>query len=272
MRMNVPAVFLLTMNRGFSICRALALQHPTSCLAVHTANPSFIEPTWRRNHLNFFKYRIAKLTRAKVPFLSFGYLPTELQRPSNDRGSSEVAEDSLDLHKPKGATLHRLYALRPQTLAFSLCDSPVGLLAALLDVIHTRIPSQSPLTSRSRSPFLSPIELEMQGSNHHDDEERGSRPSQSSEVHANGHASGSRDMDIHSYAWTATEILNFTMLQWLPGPEAVSRSSIIYAEKGGYIDEQITDSWSLGIALAASRTHGQHCTKLECVLSRPTGY
>lgn len=38
----------------------------------------------------------------------------------------------------------------------------MGLLAALLDVLHTREVVHDPLASRPISPFLSPVELEMQ--------------------------------------------------------------------------------------------------------------
>ena len=159
------------------------------------------------------------MTKAKVPFLSFGYVPTELQAP-REKQCSEASQDSLYSSRPLGPTLHRLYSLRPQTLAFSLCDSPVGLLAALLDVIHTRAPSQSPLTSRSRSPFLSPVELERQDADH--------EPSEQDRIYSGSTARPQypfsplqSEMDARNYTWSPTEVLNFTMLQWLPGPEAV---------------------------------------------------
>lgn len=211
---------LLTFIRGFNICRALAVHHPTNCLAVHTANPSFTVPTFKRGPMGYLKYRIAKLTKAKVPLLSFGYLPMEVQLPPANQLSRDLQEDALQLHRPLGPTLHRLYSLRPQTLAFSLCDSPVGLLAALLDVIHTRAPTLSPTTSRSRSPFLSPVELEMR----HPDtilEEDEDVHSASTERPRNPLSRRQSDLEIKSYTWSPTEILNFTMLQWLPGPEAV---------------------------------------------------
>lgn len=218
-RISIIASTVLISTRGFSICRALALQHPTHCIAVHTANPTFLEPTWKRGALGCLKYHIAKLTRAKISLLSFGYLPSEIRERPIGQSPKDV-EDSLDLHQPMGPTLHRLYSLRPQTLAFSLCDSPVGLLAALLDVIHTRAPSLSPITSRSRSPFLSPVELEMQ----HNDDGQDTTHSIATERVSNPMGLQRGDMDVRSYTWSPTEMLNFTMLQWLPGPEAVSIS------------------------------------------------
>jgi hypothetical protein len=202
-------------RRGFSVCRALAQSHSKHCLAVHTANPSFKEPTAKRSATAFLKYRIARLTRGKLPLLSFGYLPTDFQSRLEDEQTS-TAPNPLYLDRLLEPTLHHLYSLRPQTLSFSLCDSPVGLLAALLDVVHTRVPSSSPLSSRSRSPFLSPVELEMQESNHgpsalrHERIHSGSteRPHQSPRQN---------ELEARNYTWTPTEILNWTMMQWLPG-------------------------------------------------------
>jgi hypothetical protein len=187
--------------RGFSICRTLALQFPKKCLAVHTANPSFTAPTYRRSPVRYLKYRIAKATKAKISALSFGYTPSEVRTPPTL--PTEAHHDKYST-EPLAPTLHRLYSLRPQTLAFSLCDSPVGLLAALLDVIHTRDLPLQPDTARSRSPFLSPVELEMTREQDEDEE-----------------VTESREGDGRSHTWTPTEVLNFTMLQWLPGPEAV---------------------------------------------------
>ncbi|KAF1935396.1 alpha/beta-hydrolase, partial [Clathrospora elynae] len=174
---------------GFSICRALALRYPEKCLAVHTANPVFDAPTYKSGPVQYLKNRIAKMTKAKVSGLDFG-------------------------GRLLGPMLHRLYSLRPQTLAYSLCDSPVGLLAALLDVIHTRDLPLGPLGERERSPFLSPVEPEMRGEQEENDETETERERG---VERGDEGSG------RSYTWNPTEVLNFTMLQWLPGPEAALR-------------------------------------------------
>ena len=98
------------------------------------------------------KYHIARLTRAQIPFLQFGYTPTDFA--IEEAKASQPATDN---------TFTRQFMERPQTLSYSLCDSPVGLLASMLDVIHS---------------------------------------------------------SSNTYSWTQTEILNWTMMQWLPGPEA----------------------------------------------------
>jgi hypothetical protein len=187
---------------------------------VHTTNPSFDKPKLKSGPMRYLKYRVARLTRAKIPLLSFGYMPNEVQTPSKSLSEKHPGtHNGMYGGEPLGPTLHRLYSLRPQTLAFSLCDSPVGLLAALLDVIHTRDLPLRPLSSRPRSPFLSPVELEMQRGEEEQEEEEvySTSTSQPGDVTSSGEVEG----DGRSYTWSPTEVLNFTMLQWLPGPEAV---------------------------------------------------
>ncbi|KAJ4293409.1 hypothetical protein N0V90_008692 [Kalmusia sp. IMI 367209] len=177
------------------------------------------EPTFKKSPIAFLKYQIAKLTRASVASLSFGYVPLEVHDTAKQNSASQAAiRRSHASQGLIGPTLAHLYSQRPQTLAFSLCDSPIGLLAGLLDVIHYRTPSLSPITSRSRSPFLSPIEIEQQDS-HHD------RSSQETAFRAtaDGRAEqplSPRESEVNSknYSWSATEVLNWTMMQWLPGP------------------------------------------------------
>ena len=157
-----------------------------------------------------------------MPCLSFGYVPAEVQaQPAISEQQTSTAEPPY-AHGPIGATLTPLYALRPQTLAFSLCDSPVGLLGGLLDLIHTRAPSMSPVTSRSRSPFLSPVELELHD---HNEQLRSTTAAATSSDHPQPPPFSPRDSEHNAriYTWTPTEVLNWTMLQWLPGPEASLR-------------------------------------------------
>ncbi|KAH7135060.1 Alpha/Beta hydrolase protein [Dendryphion nanum] len=194
---------------GFNVCRALALGYPQSCMAVHTANPSFAEPTMRRTPAAWMKYQVARWTRGKISSLNFGYLPAEVEASEYTEQGSVQKTQLTGTHKELGIpTLASLHAQRPQTLAFSLCDSPIGLLASLLDSVHTRDSSGASLPARAQSPFLSPSELEMQ------------------EVQEIRHARSSRhesEIKAQSYTWTPTELLNWTMLQWLPGPEASLR-------------------------------------------------
>lgn len=235
----------LTSCRGFQICRALALNYPQSCNAVHTANPTFAEPTLKRSPTAWAKYQVARWTRAKISSMNFGYVPAEVEGTRFPNG------DSLQPAPHTGTTAHQgighsrgdtssiplasLHNQRPQTLAFSLCDSPIGLLASLLDTVHSpdssatsTSTSSSPSSPppRARSPFLSPSELEMQETrhvrSHSDDDDRQStstvRPARPTATSPHNSETGNQ-----SYSWTPTELLNWTMLQWLPGPEASLR-------------------------------------------------
>jgi len=199
------------------VCRAVAQNHSEHCAAIHTANPSFAKPSFKQSPMVFLKYQLARLTKAQISPLSFGYVPSELSESlQTGRGNTESLHHCAG---QTGSTIALLYSHRPQTLAFSLCDSPVGLLAGLLDVIHTRSISQSPIVSRSRSPFLSPSELEQQ-------ESQNASPMQNDEM---GSAARhpvlppsrrqTEDTNASHYTWSSTEVLNWTMLQWLPGPE-----------------------------------------------------
>ena len=144
-------LLLLSFVRGFKVARLIALRHQTRCVAVHTTSPHIPHCSFRGNLLNYIRYRIAKLSKARISMLSFGYVANDFNYPNPPR----------NCHHPLG--LERQDCQRMQTLSYSLCDSPVGLLAYMIDVIR---------------------------------------------------------QSYGSYSWTTTDILNWTMLQWLPGPEA----------------------------------------------------
>jgi pimeloyl-ACP methyl ester carboxylesterase len=138
-------------HRGFKIARMLAIHHPESCMGVHTVSPPTPPPSFSSNKATYLKYHISRLTGAKFSWLSFGYIPNDLRvlpLPKTDPVPPELIEQPVN---------------RPQTIAYGLCDSPSGLLAAVLDRLHS-----------------------------------------------NG----------QSHLWPPSDILNWTMLLWLPGPEA----------------------------------------------------
>ena len=132
----------------------LALHHQKSCKAVYTNSPDIPPPTPRITPFAYLKYQIARWTKCRIPCLRFGYTPsdvTSLRESWRQSLSTTPFEDQ---------------SFRPQTTAHSLCDSPVGLLACMLDAI---------------------------------------RPS------------------FTLKQWSNTDILNWTMMHWLPGPEAALR-------------------------------------------------
>jgi pimeloyl-ACP methyl ester carboxylesterase len=173
--------------RGFDICRALAVKCPRRCRAVHTTNPVFDQPSLTRTPLAWLKWNMAKLTQTRLAALSFGYTSLDVS----------ISQPTVQSLRPLGPTLHRLYSLRPQTLAFSLCDSPMGLLAGLLDTIHSRGLERPAVASRSRS--RSVCEQGMRGT-------------------GAGHERVGSDETVmpekceQSEVWSAPDILNWTMM------------------------------------------------------------
>lgn len=74
---------------------------------------------------------------------------------------------------------------RPQTISFALCDSPVGLLACIVDAID---PPLQATTSTRPNP-----------------------------------TSNSPPTALQQSPWTPTALINWVMLYWLPGPEVALR-------------------------------------------------
>lgn len=196
------ARLVLTGSRGFDVCRALAMREPKRCLAVHTCNPVFPAPTMRDKPSLWVKWQLARLTGARYPALRFGYVPSELAEPAQQRPSALAG-------RPLGPVMQQLLSLRPQTLAFSLCDSPIGLLAVLLDVIATQ--SSAPvLDARPRSPFLDPGELELQD---HEYAAAGHERVRSDDTVKASQSKGTDHAVLADRrSWTPTDILNWTMM------------------------------------------------------------
>ena len=138
----------------------LALHHPSTCLAIHTATPvPRLRPpslTWRP--WQYVRYLIARSTGAKIPGLRFGYATEDFSRSFGPKSNPSPF--------PGQGTGIGLSA-KPYTLAYALCDSPVGLLAWTRDALHRRT-------------------TVLQG-------------------------------------FTSEEVIDFTMISWLPGPEAPLR-------------------------------------------------
>ncbi|KAF1991125.1 alpha/beta-hydrolase [Aulographum hederae CBS 113979] len=156
---------------GMKVARALALQHPSRCLAVHTVSPELREPSTPRTFGVWLKYKIARLTNGRIRPLSFGFVPSDFDaHRSKDKDVNQRLPDDDVIHP---------HTARPQTSSYALCDSPVALLSCIIDAIY--------LTSGVR--ILGPDDTPTQA----------------------------------TPAWTYTDIVNWTMMQWLPGPEAALR-------------------------------------------------
>jgi hypothetical protein len=134
---------MLTEFRGFKIARLISIRHPSSVMALFT---SIASP-------------------ASSPTFS-SLLSHHLNRLTNHRLSGFNAPSSLSLNAIDTPSGLASLTTHPQTSAYAVCDSPAGLLAAVLDHIHT-----------------------------------------TGQLHL----------------WTPTDLLTWTMLLWLPGPEAPLR-------------------------------------------------
>lgn len=187
---------------GFDVARALAMQEPRRVRAVFTWNPVFKKPTLRAKPMAWGKWQLARMTRARYARLSFGYTPAEV---------GGAAGGEAGKARPLGPVMHQLFSLRPQTLAFSLCDSPVGLLAVLLDLVATQGPASS-LGVRPRSPFLDPGELEMQDREYEAAGHERVRSGDTMKASQNGGRGAVESALNERRAWTPTDILNWTMM------------------------------------------------------------
>lgn len=189
---------------GFDVARALAVRESKRVLGVFTWNPEFAKPSVRAQLGAWVKWQVARVTGAKWPGLSFGFVPHEV-----DGRAAEGKEAARAGERPLGPLVHRLFSMRPQTLAFSLCDSPVGLLAVLLDLVATQHPG-STLNARPRSPFLDPGELEMQDREYEAAGHGRVRSDDTVEASRNGGVGETALADKRS--WSPTDILNWTMM------------------------------------------------------------
>lgn len=197
---------------GFAICRMLSLRHSRSCVAVHTISPQIPPPMLRQAYAAATRYQVARLTGARYERLAFGYIPSEVTVAAQNlrKGGASQSFGTYDGNN-----------VRPQTRAFSLTDSPAGLLAYVIDLLRPPaldIPQKPPplqqraprtasaSSSRSSSadnvrraatdPFMEPIRESVESG-----------------------LSLSQLMQPSGPAWTPNDVLDWTMMMWLPGPE-----------------------------------------------------
>jgi hypothetical protein len=216
--------------RGFKIARQLAMHYSETVAAVYTSHAADLPAPQALKHKDaWLKYQIAKLTGARFPWLSFVYKSSDFHAadmniadvdadpvPESKSKVARTRKSDIELEEreaigaapgqeeeqEKGQVLRRhdfaegVIARRPQTLAYGLCDSPVGLLAFLLDALKPTIsytasastPSSAQMRHRSATILRHETPLMTKAS---------PQP-----------------------MFSPDEILNWTMMYWLPGPEA----------------------------------------------------
>lgn len=202
---------------GFRVARAMAELEGKGkggrVRGVFTWDPVFAEPElrvggglWRGGVWEWIRWQIARVSGARW---GGGYTPGEV-REYKDKGGKGAKHNRLG-----GTALHQLLAARPATMAFSLCDSPVGLLAMLLDLVAAPDESSSSTATtlgarRPRSPFLDPGELELQDREY---AAAGHERVRSDDTIKGAQQGGRAEQDSSvRQAWAMTDVLDWTMM------------------------------------------------------------
>lgn len=137
----------------YYIPRLLALRYPSSCVGVHFIDPLSTRPRIFNGIVNWAKFNLAKFFGVE----SFGYTKQDwlaLTKPERKRPwkavdieqqinsvssvRSNYSTSILGLNSSSGI----LSLTQPNTLSYSLCDSPVGLLSFVLAAVHRTRPKQ----------------------------------------------------------------------------------------------------------------------------------
>jgi hypothetical protein len=150
-------------NVDYQLPRILASKHQNNCLGIHIIDPPVQPPILSSSPLNWTKFAIAKFFHAPI----FGYTAADwmaLKESHWNSGASHGRRTSQDIEaNPTSATpllsrplpsslglsgsayaVFGLLGLRePNTLAYALCDSPVGLLSLVLNGLQRISPGHS---------------------------------------------------------------------------------------------------------------------------------
>jgi hypothetical protein len=150
-------------NVDYQLPRILASKHQNNCLGIHIIDPPVQPPILSSSPLNWTKFAIAKFFHAPI----FGYTAADwaaLKESQWSAGASRGRRASQDIESNPTSTtplLSRLppsslglsgssYAAsgllglrEPNTLAYALCDSPVGLLSLVLNGLQRISPGHT---------------------------------------------------------------------------------------------------------------------------------
>ncbi|KAF4555051.1 Epoxide hydrolase-like protein 1 [Elsinoe fawcettii] len=135
---------------GYRIIRTISRRFP-ACKAIYTTNPLVPAPNLFSAPLAYLQYHIARFTNASIPLLSFGYVPSDFLLPTTMQQSIGAILLRSDRNNTGVGS----------SLAFSLADSPTGLLAFMLQLINPpSIPAPQPPASSGEqvttNPFANP--------------------------------------------------------------------------------------------------------------------
>ncbi|POR36017.1 Epoxide hydrolase [Tolypocladium paradoxum] len=107
----------------------LAVYYPNSCLGVHFLSPPFTPPTARDSPIEWAKWKLASLLRSPILGYSQDDINAWKRAKTRKHGNAKAIAPT-----PLGFGGDGAY--EPNTLAYALCDSPLGLLLFILMVIR----------------------------------------------------------------------------------------------------------------------------------------
>ncbi|KAH6686377.1 epoxide hydrolase [Plectosphaerella plurivora] len=114
----------------WQLATRLATRHASSCIGTHLVDPILTAPTAGDNPWEWTRLAIARFLNSAI----FGYTTEDLtalaRSPETIQPTPNSKPSSLDI-------------IEPNTLAFALCDSPVGLLVLLLKSLRTLGPRKA---------------------------------------------------------------------------------------------------------------------------------
>lgn len=145
----------------YQIPRILASKHSENCLGIHIIDPPVEPPSLATSLLSWTKFAIAKFFHAPI----FGYTssdwtairenqmkgPESVHRPRTSQDIEAnptpttplVSRPVFSLRGTSYGAVGLLSLQEPNTLAYALCDSPVGLLSLVLNGLRRLSPSHS---------------------------------------------------------------------------------------------------------------------------------
>ena len=119
----------------WKLANHLAMHYPDSCLGVHFLSPPFRPPTAWKSPIAWAKWKVASLLQSPI----LGYSQQDMTALSRENGQRQETKKSTAV-VPLG--FGRDGAYEPNTLAYALCDSPLGLLLFILMVIRGANPKK----------------------------------------------------------------------------------------------------------------------------------
>ncbi|KAI9777249.1 MAG: hypothetical protein M1839_008979 [Geoglossum umbratile] len=130
---------------GLPLLHALSTHHPKTCLATHVHGSLYDlqPPSLAHKPFHYLRYLLASGTRASLPLFRFGYTPSDFPPRRSFRSRLKLKKNSPPPSPTitAGSNPQTLQTAEPQTLTYALTDSPAGLLALILSLIHNKNPS-----------------------------------------------------------------------------------------------------------------------------------